>query len=179
MAFLLRIWIKSMVGILHHGGCQHVERDINLTMPKPQLLRNGLGIWTCWWSDWAFILWCPSRWEDMSSFFSSSIRKWFWMAEPICQSRCDCRGPRCKANELDRLLHADFGSNPHLSSALTSILIPFFDIRIQQLVLFSSWQLCNLSLSLSLSCFSCNTSTHNDPVSFSHKPNGLLSILSC
>jgi hypothetical protein len=26
-----------MVGILHHGGCQHVERDINLTMPKPQL----------------------------------------------------------------------------------------------------------------------------------------------
>lgn len=34
-------------------------------------------------------------------------------------------------------------------------------------------------LSLFLYCFSCNTSTQNDPVSFSHNPNGLLSILSC
>ncbi len=112
-------------------GKRHQSYNAQTTIAKS--LRNGIGIWTCWWSDWAFILWCPSRWEDMSSFFSSSIRKWFWMAEPICRSRCDCRGPRCKANELDRLLHANFGSNPHLSSALTSILIPFFDIRIQQL----------------------------------------------
>ncbi|CAK9258777.1 unnamed protein product [Sphagnum jensenii] len=55
-------------------------------------------------------------------------------------STCDCRTPRCRANELDKLLNRTFGTFPHLSSAITSVLIPSFDIRIQEPILFSRWQ---------------------------------------
>ncbi|CAM6014095.1 unnamed protein product [Sphagnum balticum] len=55
-------------------------------------------------------------------------------------STCDCRTPRGRANDLDRLLNRTFGSFPHLSSTITSVLIPAFDIRIREPILFSSWQ---------------------------------------
>ncbi|CAK9197842.1 unnamed protein product [Sphagnum troendelagicum] len=54
--------------------------------------------------------------------------------------RCDCRTPSSRANDLDRLLNRTFGTFPHLSSTITSVLIPSFDIRIQEPILFSSWQ---------------------------------------
>ncbi|CAK9197952.1 unnamed protein product, partial [Sphagnum troendelagicum] len=55
-------------------------------------------------------------------------------------STCDCRTPSSRANDLDRLLNRTFGTFPHLSSTITSVLIPSFDIRIQEPILFSSWQ---------------------------------------
>jgi patatin-like phospholipase/acyl hydrolase len=49
-------------------------------------------------------------------------------------------GPKYKARGLDELLDEYFASDPHLSDALTSIIIPSFDLKIQQPVFFSSWQ---------------------------------------
>jgi hypothetical protein len=72
-------------------------------------------------------------------------------------STCDCRTPSSRANDLDRLLNRTFGTFPHLSSTITSVLIPSFDIRIQEPILFSSWQACT---PLSLSRFSCNSFRH-------------------
>jgi hypothetical protein len=81
-------------------------------------------------------------------------------------STCDCRTPSSRANDLDRLLNRTFGTFPHLSSTITSVLIPSFDIRIHEPILFSSWQACTpLSLSLSLSFFLQQFQTH--PVCFS------------
>jgi predicted acylesterase/phospholipase RssA len=49
-------------------------------------------------------------------------------------------GPKYKARGLDRLLNEYFGSDPYLAGALTSVIIPSFDIKIQQPVFFSSWK---------------------------------------
>jgi patatin-like phospholipase/acyl hydrolase len=49
-------------------------------------------------------------------------------------------GPKYNARGLDELLDEYFASDPHLSDALTSIIIPSFDLKIQQPVFFSSWQ---------------------------------------
>jgi hypothetical protein len=79
-----------------------------------------------------------------------------------CCCRCDCRTPSSRANDLDRSLSRTFGTFPHLSSTITSVLIPSFDIRIQEPILFSSWQACT---PLSLSFFLQQFQTH--PVCFS------------
>lgn len=57
-------------------------------------------------------------------------------------------GPKYKARGLDRLLNEYFGSDPYLAGALTSVIIPSFDIKIQQPVFFSSWKVHPLCLSL-------------------------------
>ncbi|CAK9205454.1 unnamed protein product [Sphagnum troendelagicum] len=49
-------------------------------------------------------------------------------------------GPKYKARGLDMLLNEHFGSDPYLAGALTSVIIPSFDIKIQQPVFFSSWK---------------------------------------
>jgi patatin-like phospholipase/acyl hydrolase len=49
-------------------------------------------------------------------------------------------GPKYKARGLDTLLNEYFGSDPYLAGALTSVIIPSFDIKIQQPVFFSSWK---------------------------------------
>jgi patatin-like phospholipase/acyl hydrolase len=49
-------------------------------------------------------------------------------------------GPKYKARGLDSLLNEYFGSDPYLAGALTSVIIPSFDIKIQQPVFFSSWK---------------------------------------
>lgn len=51
-------------------------------------------------------------------------------------------GPKYKPRGLQRLLDQYFESNPHLDRALTSIIIPTFDTKIQQPVIFSSWKVC-------------------------------------
>ncbi len=60
-------------------------------------------------------------------------------------------GPKYKARGLDSLLNEYFGSDPYLAGALTSVIIPSFDIKIQQPVFFSSWKVHPLCLSVSLS----------------------------
>jgi hypothetical protein len=47
---------------------------------------------------------------------------------------------------LDMLLNEHFGSDPYLAGALTSVIIPSFDIKIQQPVFFSSWKVHPLCL---------------------------------
>lgn len=63
-------------------------------------------------------------------------------------------GPKYKARGLGKLLNRYFESDPLLDRALTSIVIPAFDTRIQHPVFFSSWKASTshiLSLRLSLS----------------------------
>jgi len=64
-------------------------------------------------------------------------------------------GPKYNGKGFERLLDQYFDDNQHMSSALTSIVIPAFDTRIQQPIFFSSWKVCVLcvlfSLPLSLS----------------------------
>ncbi len=95
-------------------------------------------------------------WNCLKYFDSWKLR-FFKLGGGGCCCRCDCRTPRGRANELDKLLNRTFGSFPHLSSTITSVLIPSFDIRIQEPILFSSWQACT---PLSLSRFSCNSFRH-------------------
>jgi len=49
-------------------------------------------------------------------------------------------GPKYKPRGLQRLLDQYLESDPLLDKALTSIVIPAFDIKLQQPVFFSSWQ---------------------------------------
>ncbi len=82
-------------------------------------------------------------------YFNSWKLRFFKLGGGGWCCRCDCRTPSSRANDLDRLLNRTFGTFPHLSSTITSVLIPSFDIRIQEPILFSSWQACTpLSLSL-------------------------------
>jgi patatin-like phospholipase/acyl hydrolase len=49
-------------------------------------------------------------------------------------------GPKYKAKGLDKILDRYFDSDPLLDAALTSIVIPAFDTKLQQPVFFSSWR---------------------------------------
>jgi hypothetical protein len=49
-------------------------------------------------------------------------------------------GPKYKPRGLERLLDQYFQYNPHLDCALTSVVIPAFDTKIQQPIFFSSWK---------------------------------------
>lgn len=49
-------------------------------------------------------------------------------------------GPKYNGKGFERLLDQYFDDNQHMSSALTSIVIPAFDTRIQQPIFFSSWK---------------------------------------
>lgn len=49
-------------------------------------------------------------------------------------------GPKYKPRGLQRLLDQYFESDPLLDRALTSIIIPAFDTKLQQPIFFSSWQ---------------------------------------
>lgn len=52
-------------------------------------------------------------------------------------------GPKYKPRGLERLLDQYFQHNPHLDRALTSVVIPAFDTKIQQPIFFSSWKVGN------------------------------------
>jgi hypothetical protein len=52
-------------------------------------------------------------------------------------------GPKYKPRGLERLLDQYFQYNPHLDCALTSVVIPAFDTKIQQPIFFSSWKVIN------------------------------------
>ncbi|CAK9224381.1 unnamed protein product [Sphagnum troendelagicum] len=53
-------------------------------------------------------------------------------------------GPKYKPKGLEKLLHDNLGGDL-LSNALPSVIIPSFDMKLQQPVFFSSWQdFCNL-----------------------------------
>ncbi len=49
-------------------------------------------------------------------------------------------GPKYKAKGLDKILDRYFDSDPLLDAALTSVVIPAFDTKLQQPVFFSSWR---------------------------------------
>lgn len=51
-------------------------------------------------------------------------------------------GPKYKARGIETLLAQYFDDDKHLDSMLTSVIIPSFDIKIQQPVFFSSWKVC-------------------------------------
>ncbi|CAK9225186.1 unnamed protein product [Sphagnum jensenii] len=53
-------------------------------------------------------------------------------------------GPKYKPKGLEKLLHDNLGGDL-LSNALPSVIIPSFDMKLQQPVFFSSWQTNNLS----------------------------------
>ena len=57
-------------------------------------------------------------------------------------------GPKYKPRGLQRVLDQYFDSDPLLDRALTSIIIPAFDTKIQQPVFFSSWRVSILPLIL-------------------------------
>jgi hypothetical protein len=62
---------------------------------------------------------------------------------PFSESRLNFRalnGPKYKASGLERILNKYFPGEPHLSTALTSVVIPAFDTKLQQPVFFSSWR---------------------------------------
>lgn len=56
-------------------------------------------------------------------------------------------GPKYKPRGLQRLLDQYFESDPLLDRALTSIIIPAFDTKLQQPIFFSSWQVNSLNRS--------------------------------
>jgi patatin-like phospholipase/acyl hydrolase len=49
-------------------------------------------------------------------------------------------GPKYKAKGLEDLLSMCFDDDTLLSSTLTSVIIPSFDIKLQQPIFFSSWK---------------------------------------
>jgi hypothetical protein len=62
---------------------------------------------------------------------------------PFSESRLNFRalnGPKYKSSGLERILNKYFPGEPHLSTALTSVVIPAFDTKLQQPVFFSSWR---------------------------------------
>ncbi|CAK9215131.1 unnamed protein product [Sphagnum troendelagicum] len=62
---------------------------------------------------------------------------------PFSGSRLNFRalnGPKYKSSGLERILNKYFPGEPHLSTALTSVVIPAFDTKLQQPVFFSSWR---------------------------------------
>ncbi|KAH9536221.1 hypothetical protein CY35_17G097100 [Sphagnum magellanicum] len=62
---------------------------------------------------------------------------------PFSQTRMNftaLNGPKYKAKGLDKILDRYFDSDPLLDAALTSIVIPAFDTKLQQPVFFSSWR---------------------------------------
>jgi hypothetical protein len=55
-------------------------------------------------------------------------------------------GPKYKARGFEHLLSKFFDEDLYLDSTLTSVLIPAFDIKLQQPVFFSSWKVKKESL---------------------------------
>jgi len=58
-------------------------------------------------------------------------------------------GPKYKPRGLQRLLDQYLESDPLLDKALTCVVIPAFDVKLQQPVFFSTWQVkstCKLPL---------------------------------
>lgn len=76
------------------------------------------------------------------------------------------KGPKYFSRGLRHLLDQVFESDPLLDRALTSVIIPAFDTKLQQPILFSSWQ---VSL-LTLRSFRCNVKAELQSSMFC-KPN--------
>ncbi|KAH9563472.1 hypothetical protein CY35_05G127800 [Sphagnum magellanicum] len=49
-------------------------------------------------------------------------------------------GPKYRSSGLERILEKYIKGEPHLSTSLTSVIIPAFDTKLQQPVFFSSWR---------------------------------------
>ncbi|CAK9875539.1 unnamed protein product [Sphagnum jensenii] len=82
--------------------------------------------------------------KEVTNFYKKYAAKIFPPTKgPFSQLRksiASLTGPKYKARGLDELMDEYFASDPHLSDALTSIIIPSFDLKVQQPVFFSSWQ---------------------------------------
>lgn len=76
--------------------------------------------------------------------YFADVRCFFrFLRGPFGQARRNfmaLNGPKYKPRGLQRLLDQHLESDPLLDRALTSVVIPAFDIKIQQPVFFSSWR---------------------------------------